>query len=221
MCVTGEGWREDLLSPWRKVLNQLSTPDEQKAIVRRDAVDAVYWARWPHRQWCLSNVGFCRCWLLSVQVLFPNWHLLYLQRYLSRLASKHLFEADWNGFFWNGAPLLTLAPYPSWVAIGCPGGKCSTKMLSVSFLSYCRLWFLEALTRALEGAEAEEETQTLPVGIPVGHVHQWSLDSFLKSLVLGFLPIKGEIILFEEVDSPPLIAGPWQIPKEADIWSPV
>lgn len=41
MCVAGGGG-EELLSPWRKVLNQLSTPDEKKAIVQQDAIDAMY-----------------------------------------------------------------------------------------------------------------------------------------------------------------------------------
>lgn len=129
---------------------------------------------------CFQSKCFCA-------VLSPNWHLLYLQRYLSRLASKHLFEADWNGFVWNRDPLVTLASYPWCVAIGCLGEKCSAKMLSVSFLSCCRLWFLEGLIRALEGPEEEEKTQTLSVRILVCHVHQWNSDSFLKSLSLGFL----------------------------------
>lgn len=42
MCVAGGGWGGELLFPWRKVFNQLSAPDEQKAIVQQDAIAAVY-----------------------------------------------------------------------------------------------------------------------------------------------------------------------------------
>lgn len=110
---------------------------------------------------------------------FPNWHLLYLQGKCPCLALLHQFKSDWNGFVWNEVAIITVSPYLLWVVTGC-WNECSTKMLSASSISSCRVWVFRDWYQDFDSSLGHEKN----TGTWISPLEFWSASCCLTFLSL-------------------------------------